>query len=187
MAYPQPPHQFIGCRGKALEGSWRRVKSTWRSWFWNTVACLCFVVMAVLVTAVAINQTHFTGRAIVAAGFGAVGILLWVAAVRSMAIGVTANAEGIVVRSLWRTARVPWNDVESVEGAKPRSGAASVANLAVPVVRWKPQGSLSIRTTELNMLGGYRSSRSGPTLSERAVEDLNEYLSRWRVRNSTER
>jgi hypothetical protein len=161
------------------------MKLVCRSLFWNAVLAFLMVVMAALVTAVAVYQFSMSGRVPFGFGFGfGLGAAVcWAAAIRALVLGVRADTDSIVIRSLGRTTTINWSEIESIGVGGLTSGAASLANSRAPSVIWRKPDDVASQAIELSMLGSYGSRRKGVTLEERAVAELNARLSQWRKEN----
>ncbi|WP_203916210.1 hypothetical protein [Rugosimonospora africana] len=109
--------------------------------------------------------------------FGPMTLWLGVGAARAMFLGVFARRNGIVMRGLWRTTVIPWDEVTQITDGQ-MTGSASGAGTTVVVQRRRPNGAEPERV-ELNALGGYGLSRVRPTPAERAITDLNQHLATW--------
>jgi hypothetical protein len=155
------------------------MRLSWRSWFWNVVALLCFGVMAALCTAVAVQESHTYHRWVSAAMFAAFALWTSVGAVRALWVSVSAHRRGIVIRSFYRTVTIPWEQIGGIESNSRTEGASGWAGAVAPVVIWDRPGKPQQRVT-LNVVGGYRFGRARSTVGNRAYADLTEYLARWR-------
>lgn len=159
-----------------MKGEGRR---SWRSWFWNLFLAVCVGLLAGILTGVAIAQAKMPGRAGVAVGFGIAAFACWVGACRSLFMGVSADARGIVMRGFVRTVTIPWAEVVDISSGPLRSGAAGSAGASTPVVMRKRSEAQPV-PVELNVLGGYGLTRRHPARAERAVDGLKQRLSEWR-------
>lgn len=152
------------------------MRSSWRSWFWNVVAFLIMLVMSLLVV-VSLVESAQSREWLGVIVFGPLALWLGVGAARAMFLGVFARRKGIVMRGLWRTTVIPWDEVTEITGGQMTSNAAGVGTTVV-VLRRRPNGAEPKRV-ELNVLGGYGLSRIRPTPAERAITDLNQHLATW--------
>jgi DMSO reductase anchor subunit len=154
------------------------MKSSWRSWFWNIIVFVLLSIMAGIFTGVTVQEFH-RKESIAAWGFAIVACLLWVSAIRSPTLGVTARPNGIVVRNLMHTTTIPWNEIAAITSGRMTSSAAGLAGATAPVVTRIRPGKPA-KYVELRVLGGYGISRKRPTLGQRAVADLNSLLEQSR-------
>ncbi|GID94706.1 hypothetical protein Adi01nite_41180 [Amorphoplanes digitatis] len=156
------------------------MRSSWRSWFWNIALMICTGMMAAVSTPVALE---YLGSGVWWAGalFGAMSIALWVAAARSLMIGVTAGPTYVVIRELTRTWKIKWADTVEISDGAPVSGPASLGGATSPQIVVARPG-YPRQVVAISGLGSYGLGR-GSTPGERAVSGLNEHLSKWRREN----
>lgn len=156
----------------------RPVRRVWRSRFGNI---LLFLVMLSMAGLSATGLEAFVEPRLPWAGvwFAFQTLVLLVGAVRALRIGVVADADGIVVRGLTHTRRMPWAEISEITLGGAASGASGSAGIRAPLVSWARPGR-PVRRVELRELGGYGPA-TGRTLAERAVAELNEHLAAWRV------
>ncbi|RAO06709.1 PH domain-containing protein [Micromonospora noduli] len=147
------------------------MRTAWRSWFWNITLLIVMLVMAIIVTGVAISEKNM----VAAAGFGVGGLLCWIGAFRAPTLGVYAKPQGVVVREFTRTRTVGWGEILGIEMA----GGEGSASLSGPVIRRRGKGGKET-VVELNALGGYGLFRPNDSPGRQAVAGLNEHLKTWR-------
>jgi hypothetical protein len=159
------------------------MKSSWRSWFWNSVLFLVLLVMFAIFVSVVASQL---GRHlyVVAAVFAVPTVWLAFGAARAFLIGVYANEHGIVVRGPYLTTVIAWSDVVEIQGAQEMtSGPAGLAGASAPAVVRRRSGKRDQRI-ELSALGTYGSQR-GRTLAVHAIEELQRRWDRWKAANAS--
>lgn len=149
--------------------------SAWRSWFWNSVLFVVTAGLGGILAGVAFEEGRLRGfGSISAIGFAVAALLFGAGAVRAFFVGVLVRPDGIVVRRLERTIKIPWAEVARIGLEPMRSGAASLGGATSPaIIRRRADGRE--QRVELSVLGGYGIGK-GPTLAERAVAGLRE---RW--------
>jgi hypothetical protein len=144
--------------------------------------------LATVLTAVAAMQAGMSGgpAKVVAVGFGVGAAVLWYVTMRAFFVGVFARANGVVIRGMWRTTKIPWGEIEIVAGPSRSRGLVDPNAITPHVVRRKP-GRPSQRVA-MPMLGSYGIvRRDGQTLSERAVVGLNDYRAALEDENDPQR
>jgi hypothetical protein len=141
-------------------------------------------VLALLATQVAISQVQVYRRWPAAVLFGLIALWCWVGAIRALRVGVNATQRGIVIRGLWRTGTIPWQEVEGIESGPTLSGPAGISGPTAPIVVRNQPGK-GVRHVILKVVGGYALSRVRPTPAEQAVVALSERWVQWRTENRT--
>jgi hypothetical protein len=152
------------------------MRSSWRSWFWNIVLMLLMLLMAALMTQVAVKYARRPGAWPVSLGFGILATILWIATIRALLLGVFARQDAVVVRGFTRTTTIPWAEIAEITGS-PTSGAAGAFGAeTVALIRVRP--GKEPETITLDVLGGYGIIRRR-NLANIARSDLQEHLRRW--------
>jgi hypothetical protein len=152
------------------------MESSWRSWFWNVVLMFILLVMGGLTFPVAF-QPMAVGWKIL---FLVMSLVALAGSMRALFLGVFAGPQGITMRGLTHTTKIPWAEVEEITTDVMATSAAGMAGAVSPVViRRRPGGDA--KRVELNVLGGYGVYRKRPTLGERAVSGLTAHLQRFRA------
>ncbi len=161
-----------------------RMRSSWRSWFWNLFSLLIFLMMTFLVVATLVSTVQSGEWWLATVGVGLVAAWVAVAAARSLFVGVFARPRGIVMRGLWLTTTIPWSEVIQITSGPLTSGAAGAFGATTVIVLRNRPGAAEPKSVDLKVLGGYGLSPARPTPADRAIADLNGHLANWRDHRS---
>ena len=150
------------------------IRRSWRSWFWNLVLAALMLVFAGIFAGMAVTDSLLPTKIISSIGF----VLFFVACIRSLLMSVSARDDGIVIRRLTNTIRIPWREVESITDGPLGGSAAGLVGAAAPTIRRRSTADRATSDIELNVLGSYGILRKGQPAD--AVKDLNLHLAQWK-------
>jgi len=104
-------------------------RATLRSPLWNTVAAVMLVAGAGGCVAVAMGAVPGSIRVLLVA----LALTLLVGAGRALTLGVFATPDGLVVRELFRTLRLPWSAVRGVRLTRSRPQTFGAPSVSTPM------------------------------------------------------
>jgi hypothetical protein len=146
---------------------------------WNTVAAILLIGLATLCGAVGyfgnVDQADgdTTGPALIFSG----GILILViGATRVLVVGVIVTPDGLTVRELFRTKKLPWACLRHADVRRSTGGARQLNVVYNPTLHYWVPGTKIAKTVTLTSLGAIRRE-----VAEQRAHTINELIQRRRT------
>jgi hypothetical protein len=151
-----------------------------RSWMWNTIGAAVLLGSAAVcgVVFVSLDGTQGTAGASLLVLAGAVVLVL--GTIRVLTMGVIVTEDGLVVRELFRTRRLPWDqlrrtDVVLSDGVRLGLYGPTVKVVHNPRIFYRDSTGEPLRTVTVTSLGAYRRE-----VAQSRADDINELIRRHR-------
>ncbi len=148
-----------------------QTRRAFRPWPWNLVLAAITLMFTAILAGVVVTEQAPVARAVYAVLAAAFAALT----VRVLGQGVVIGPDGVAVRGIWRTERIPWDAIADV--SYQQAGERLLRPTWAPVLRLsRPLAEGGPTQLELEIVRSFRSRTPGRTVAERAAGAIRQAL-----------